>query len=393
MRSFHYKTFSVVLTILVFYFFIGKSNTFSADNDQKIFYTLLKGTINKKLASNFKGVLQEAENKQAVAFIIEIDTFGGRLDSAVEIKDQLIDTKINSIVFINKKAISAGALISLAAKHIVIAPGSTIGAATPIRLTYWKEEPVSEKVISYFRKEMKSTAEANNYPGNIAEAMVDPSFKIEGLVEKGKLLTLTTKEALRFKVAEFEAKDLDELLKHFKLQGIEVVKRPIPWTDKVVNLTSSDTFTINLTLVWFLIGLVLVFLEFAVPGVILIFFGVGAWIVTTATYFELTTSLASQLLLFSAASIILLVSLRKWIKGKFYGYVSDEQDPTKNLDEFTGKSVLVLKDIIPGKMEGAVEFKGATWNAMSEEHIKHGEVAIIIDVDGINLKVQKKKEG
>ena len=84
--------------------------------------------------------------------------------------------------------------------------------------------------------------------------------------------------------------------------------------------------------------------------------------------------------------------LRKWIKGKFYGHVSNVQDLTKNLDEFTGKSVVVLKDVFPGKMEGAVEFKGATWRAVSDEHIKNGETAIIIDVDGITLKIRKKKE-
>jgi membrane protein implicated in regulation of membrane protease activity len=149
----------------------------------------------------------------------------------------------------------------------------------------------------------------------------------------------------------------------------------------------------NPTLIWFLLGLALIFLEFVVPGVILIFFGIGAWASAVTTYFGLTASFQSQLLIFAIASILLLVVLRKWIKGKFYGHVGDVQDQTKNLDEFSGQSVVVLQDVIPSKMEGAVEFKGARWRAVSDEHIKNGEMAIITGFDGITLNVRKKEEG
>lgn len=390
-KRLHTKSISLLIFVILFSVFIGEDNVYPENTDgRKVYYTLLKGTIDKGLATDFEGVLKEAEGAGAEALVLEIDTFGGRLDSAIKIKDKLIDTKINTIAFINKKAISAGALISLASRHIVMAPGSTMGAATPIRLTYWEEKPASEKVISYFRKEMKTTAETNNHPGDIAEAMVDPDVKIEGVVEKGKLLTLTTKEALRLKVAEYQAGNLNELFQKFNLQGILIEKRAIPWTEKVVDLAPSTKIIFNPTLVWFFIGLILAFLEFVVPGVILIFFGVGAWIVAATTYLKLTDSFESQMLLFAIASILILVSLRKWIKGKFHGHVSHVQDLDKDLDEFTGKSVLVLKDVIPGKMDGTVEFKGATWSAVSEDLIKNGEVAIISAIDGITLKIRKK---
>ena len=150
--------------------------------------------------------------------------------------------------------------------------------------------------------------------------------------------------------------------------------------------------TFDASLIWFLVGLVLIFLEFLVPGVILVFFGIGAWLAAVTTYLGVTSFLESQLILFAITSIVLLVLLRKWIKGKFYGHVSDVQDLTKNVDEFTGKSVVVMKDLIPGKMEGMVEFKGTTWTAVSDEHIKKDEVAIITDIDGIILNIRKKKE-
>ena len=394
MKILHLKTTSALMIIILFSLLNGVFDGYAADNDgQKVYYTVLKGTINNKLARNFEGVLREAERTNAKTLILEIDTFGGRLDAAVKIKDKLVDTKINTIAFINKKAISAGALISLATRHIVMAPGSTIGAATPIRLSYWEEKPASEKVISYFRKEMKSTAEANNHPENIAEAMVDPDLKIDGVVEKGKLLTLTTKEAIRLKVAEYEVKDLAELYHKFQLEGIAIENRPIPWTEKVAELMPDQKTIFDPILIWFLLGLVLIFLEFIVPGVILVFFGIGAWAVAVTAYLGWISSLESQLLLFAITSIVLLVLLRKWVKGKFYGHVSAVQDLTKNIDEFSGQSVIVVQDVIPNKMEGAVEFKGAKWSAVSDEPIKNGEVAIITDFDGITLKIQKKKEG
>ncbi len=393
MQILHLKTIPIFVILTLLTIFNGANQGHAANDDgRKIYYTLLKGTINNKLADDFEGVLKEAEQANAKVLILEIDTFGGRLDAAVRIKDQLVDTKIKTIAFVNKKAISAGALISLATKHIVMAPGSTIGAATPVKLTYWEEKPTSEKVVSYFKKEMQSTAEAGNHPGNIAAAMVDPDLQIEGVVEQGKLLTLTTKEAIRLKVAEHEAKDLRELYHKFQLEGIEIENRPIPWTEKVAELMPDQKTIFNPTLLWFLLGLVLIFLEFVVPGVILVFFGIGAWAAAVTTYFGLTASFQAQLLLFAVISILLLVVLRKWIKGKFYGHVGDMQDLTKNLDEFTGQSVVVLQDVIPDKMEGAVEFKGARWRAVSDEHIKNGEVAIITDIDGITLKVRKKEE-
>jgi len=393
-KTLYLKTISSLVILALFTLFHCAYQVHAANDDgRKIYHTLLKGTINNKLADDFEGVLKEAEKANAKVLILEIDTFGGRLDAAVRIKDKLVDTNLTTIAFVNKKAISAGALISLAAKHIVMAPGSTIGAATPVKLTYWEEKPASEKVISYFRKEMKSTAEAGNHPGDIAAAMVDPDLEVAGVVEKGKLLTLTTKEAIRLKVAEFEVKDLGELYHKFQLEGIVIENRPIPWTEKVAALMPDQKTIFNPTLLWFLAGLALIFLEFMVPGVILVFFGIGAWAAAVTTHFGLTASFQFQLLVFAVTSILLLVVLRKWIQGKFYGHVGDVQDQTKNIDEFTGQIVVVLEDVIPNKMKGAVEFKGARWRAVSNEEIKKGEMAIITGVDGIILNVGKKEEG
>lgn len=146
-------------------------------------------------------------------------------------------------------------------------------------------------------------------------------------------------------------------------------------------------------LIWFLLGVLLALLEFAAPGVILIFFGVGAWIAAITTWAGLTTTLQSQLLVFALASALLIAALRRWIKGKFAGHVSDTQDPLVNLDEFTGRPVEVLEDVVPGHSTGKVEFKGSSWSARSDETIRKGESAVIERLDGIALVIKKNPEG
>jgi len=145
----------------------------------------------------------------------------------------------------------------------------------------------------------------------------------------------------------------------------------------------------NPVIIWFLIGLGPALAELAVPGIILIFFGVGAWVVALTSWLELTVTLESQLFTFAIASVALLIVLRRWIKGRLYGHVKAEQDLNVDLDEFVGHSVKVLKVVVPGSTEGRVEFKGAGWHAVADETIEVGESAQIEGVDGITLKVRK----
>ena len=148
--------------------------------------------------------------------VLDINTFGGRVDAAVRIRDALLEARSKhqawTIAYIHPRAISAGALISYATDIIVVAPGATIGAATPVTISTGEMKPTDEKVVSYMRKELRSTAEARGRDGDIAEAMVDSYFAVPGLSDKGKLLTLDGNEALSWKVASFEAIDFDALV-------------------------------------------------------------------------------------------------------------------------------------------------------------------------------------
>ncbi|MGH7339004.1 MAG: SDH family Clp fold serine proteinase, partial [Candidatus Rokuibacteriota bacterium] len=177
-----------------------------------VYVARIEGVIDLGLAPFVRRVLDDAAAAGAAAVVLEINTFGGRVDAAVVIRDALLGTPLTTVAFIDKRAISAGALISLAAKTIVMADGGTIGAATPVQAGAEGAQPVSEKTVSYMRKEFRATAESRGRPPLIAEAMVDPDVEIPGVIEKGKLLTLTTTEALKYKVADFRADSLPAVL-------------------------------------------------------------------------------------------------------------------------------------------------------------------------------------
>ncbi len=170
------------------------------------------GEIDAGLAAYLERVLDGASAGDGV--ILRINTFGGRVDAAVRIRDALLRCKGRTLVFVEGRAISAGALISLAGDRIYMTTGATIGAATPITLQGGEMKPVEAKVVSYFRKEMKATAEAKHRRGDIAEAMVDPAVEIPGVDGKDTTLTLTAPEAIKLKfidgVAETEAAALQQ---------------------------------------------------------------------------------------------------------------------------------------------------------------------------------------
>jgi inner membrane protein len=144
----------------------------------------------------------------------------------------------------------------------------------------------------------------------------------------------------------------------------------------------------NAVLIWFLIGFFLTIMEFFVPGVILVFFGISAWIVALTTAIGITGSSTSQLVLFAVASVCLITLLRRWVRDKFIGHVSDVQNLDVNLDDFIGRKAVVTEDIQPGDAGGAVEFKGARWSAISDKTIQQGETVRIVSRDGLTLKVE-----
>ena len=170
----------------------------------------ISDTVDHGLAAFVKRVLAEKQRGEVV--LLELNTLGGRLDSAVAIRDALLRAEATTVCWVNPRAISAGAMIALACDVLALTPDASLGAATPVALTLGGDmAPVEEKMVSYVRIEMANTAAARGRPREIAEAMVDADVEIPGLDEKGKLLTLNADQAFRWKVAEVEAATADEL--------------------------------------------------------------------------------------------------------------------------------------------------------------------------------------
>ena len=229
-----------------------------------VFVAPIEGVIDLGLAPFVQRVLDEATAAGAKAVILEINTFGGRVDAAVVIRDALLDSKLLTVAFINKRAISAGALISLASEKIAMADGGTIGAATPVQigLPGSPAQPVEEKTVSYMRKEFRATAEQRNRPPLIAEAMVDADVEVPDLIEKSKLLTLTTKEALQVKIADFQANSLAAVLQSVNLADAEIRYASETWAESLVRfLTHPVVSSLLMT-----VGILGIMLEMRMPG-------------------------------------------------------------------------------------------------------------------------------
>jgi membrane-bound serine protease (ClpP class) len=255
------------------------SRTAPATPAPVVYLAPIEGIIDLGLAPYVQRVLTEAEQAQASAVVLEINTFGGRVDAAVQIRDALLNAKVPTIAFINKRAISAGALISLAAEKIVMGSGGTIGAAMPVQAGQpgGRAEPVEEKTVSYVRKEFRATAEARKRPLNIAEAMVDADIAIPGVITKGKLLTLTTEEALRLKVADLEANTVEEALRALGIVDAQIRQVTPNWAENIVRfLTHPMVSSLLIT-----IAMVGILIELRTPG-----FGVpGAFGITSLGLF------------------------------------------------------------------------------------------------------------
>ena len=138
--------------------------------------------------------------------------------------------------------------------------------------------------------------------------------------------------------------------------------------------------------IWFLVGLVLLVFEFILPGLIIGFFGVGAWIVAIVCLIT-DIGLNAQLGIFIASSVLSLLVLRRWLKGVFLGHAGSKQDLTQNLEEYVGQRAVVKEKILP-KLAGKVEFHGSHWVARADEEIAEGAVVEIVGKDNITLKVK-----
>lgn len=231
----------------------------------------IQGEIELGLAAFIERALKQAGEGDLVVF--HVNTPGGRIDAAIAIRDIILESRAHSVAFIDRRAISAGAFISLAADTIVMAPGALFGDATPVTIEGGKMAPVEAKVVSYFRKEMKETAKAKGHCSNlpqardncglIAEAMVDGDVQVEGVSDKGKPLILDTDQALKIGMAAFSAKSIDDVLEHFGREGgTRALKPAVNWAERIARFLSKPTVSSLLMT----LGMLGILIELWAPG-------------------------------------------------------------------------------------------------------------------------------
>ena len=250
-----------------------------------VYHIPIEGTIDLGLPPFIERSIAEAEENNAKAIIFEVNTFGGRVDAATQIKDAILDSKVPTVAFINKRAISAGALISLSCEKVFMAGGATIGATTAVDM---QGNKASEKVISYMREEMAATAEKRGRDKYIARGMVDEELEFPNKVVKefindgevvdtiktkvyylvidsdtvivddiegrkqGNLITLTTEQSLKYKIADASIENFEAVLDTLGFSNLVVNKTAENWSENFVRFLTNPVVASLLTTFGFL---------------------------------------------------------------------------------------------------------------------------------------------
>jgi inner membrane protein len=148
------------------------------------------------------------------------------------------------------------------------------------------------------------------------------------------------------------------------------------------------TFDITPELLWFLAGIIIMLSELLLPGFIIIFFGLGAWVTALAVLLGIGGGFNIQLIICLVSSLFLLFLFRKKGQRYFKGKVTGKLGPDESIDDVRGQRVVVKAAIHPNEIGGKVEFHGTLWEAVSEVPMDAGSVAEIVERSNLTLKVR-----
>jgi len=227
--------------------------------DGPVYRVRIEGPIDAALANYVHRALADAEAGGASLVLFDVDTFGGLIDAADQIRTAILATPIPTVAYVDRNAASAGALIALAADRIVMAPGASMGAATAVDTS---GAYATEKVQSYVRSLMRSTAEANGRDPRLAEAMVDERIEIPGVVEAGRLLSLSAREAVRLGMADAELPTVTAVVAAAGASGRPLVQHAASRPERLLRFLGSPAVA-TILLLMMLGGL---YFELHAPG-------------------------------------------------------------------------------------------------------------------------------
>jgi membrane-bound serine protease (ClpP class) len=253
----HLNTMKKLLTLLSITIFAVSA---FAQIKPKVLVMEIRDEIDPPMNRYTKLALEKATEMKADFVIVDMDSFGGSVADADEIVERFLKFEKPIWVYINSDAASAGAYISIACDSIYMTKDATIGAASVVNQ---EGELAPEKYQSYFRKQMRSTAEANKRNPDIAEGMVSENKVIEGVKKEGEIITFTTVEAIKNKYCEAEVKSIEEILKRNKVENYELTTYKLGFADKII------AFVINPFISGLLILIIIggIYFEMQSPGI------------------------------------------------------------------------------------------------------------------------------
>jgi membrane-bound serine protease (ClpP class) len=341
---------ALVFTVILLMFFstaIVVTAQTTQQNGETVNFIPIKGEIDRAMVIFLRRSIEKAKNEGADFIVFEIDTFGGRVDSALQMATLIGSAEpAKTVAFVSTSpestgvSWSAGALIAFSCSRIYMSPGTSMGAASPVIMGAEGPQAASEKAVSAIRAQMAALAEKNNYPVSIARAMVDADIELREVfiddemnvataeeikdIEReakktgkkveigklispsGKLLTLTAKEMEKYGVSSGTVKDRDSLLKDMNIQNPTFVMVEESPTDKAVGILTSAAFTSILIM----LGLVALFIEitspgFGVPGTIAII----CFAVVFSSYALLGTVGSLELIMFVLGLVLLILEI------------------------------------------------------------------------------------
>ena len=234
------------------------SITLADNHNTKVYVVPIQNTIDLGIPAFVNRAIDTAEKDDAKLIIFDIETFGGRVDAATQVKDAISGTDIQTIAFINRRAISAGSLIALSCDKIYMTSGATIGATSVVDMSGEKQ---AEKSQSYMREEMAATAEQSGKNTTIARGMVDEELSFEYLVvdgdsmkvddiegrKEGKLITLTTELALKYKIADGTSESIEDILLDLSIENYDIITLDENWSEDLVRILTDPVVSSLLT--------------------------------------------------------------------------------------------------------------------------------------------------
>lgn len=231
-----------------------------AQEKPRVLLVKLAAEIDPRTNRFMELALQKAASDEVDYVVIEMDTYGGALNDADDIRTRVLNFEKPIYVYINKDAASAGALISIACDSIYMAKGASIGAATVVTAD---GAAAPDKYQSYMRSIMRSTAEASGRDPRIAEAMVDETLEVDSISPAGKVLTLSTSEAIRYGYCEAQVSGIDDIMERSGVEDYELTEFTLSATEKIIAVFLNPFISGILILV--IIGGI--YFELQTPGV------------------------------------------------------------------------------------------------------------------------------